>query len=699
MKCPPICRVKHERACDFPPEYQETCKHCDFCKGEEALSTAIPPPPPDVTPIIVERTTPSNLKTIGIVLLMIVGVLLVVFLSLCAVHKLQTRRSAASRADATSDASSAFSHIEVWDENAGATALPEAWFPKYWTNAKYAASGAFDQMVYVGRHQEKVFDDLLFQTYRRKATQDRPCPLGKHEPTPGGCECVQPEGDPGLPRGYRVRRVIRVEHSDIWLRYVKRRRALQAKSIKNDSPAERLTPAADSDVVASAYPEIFEKLDGDMNEVYLWHGTPVRRALAIAQGTFNIHLAGTARGGGMYGPGVYLSESSTKADEYAQDEPCGYYDGVYALLLCRACLGRFYYTTVRNEKAHEQVAAGGFDSTCGDRLKSAGTFREFVIYDADQLYPEYVVLYSRIGKNDPPDKAMTELPFYMELPVYWRNCHRDPRKQPFHMQYKVRQSTCELLQRLVEGTLQSAGLRVSILSARRVENSTIWNTYVDFKQSLREKLRDLSLSRFQRAEDLDTTAGGGRVLTDAHLADERMEEAVSLDNIEESLNEQLLWHGTSREAAEAIAYDDFRIPRSADTSSGTRHGQRFGVGAYCSDSLGKSLSYAKDEGTSTRYVILCRVLCGDMYYTISWSDPSATQRAQTARKTCVLANPNKSGEREFISFTEDQMYPEYILELSVEEKTASASTPKAPKAVTLSADTLPAADTIGHTSI
>ena len=30
-------------------------------------------------------------------------------------------------------------------------------------------------------------------------------------PKSGGCPCVQPDGDPGLPTKYRVRRVIRVE--------------------------------------------------------------------------------------------------------------------------------------------------------------------------------------------------------------------------------------------------------------------------------------------------------------------------------------------------------------------------------------------------------------------------------------------------------------------------------------------------------
>lgn len=33
-----------------------------------------------------------------------------------------------------------------------------------------------------------------------------------------------------------------------------------------------------------------------------------------------------------------------EADEYAKDEPGGHYDNIRALLLCRVCVGSFYYT-------------------------------------------------------------------------------------------------------------------------------------------------------------------------------------------------------------------------------------------------------------------------------------------------------------------------------------------------------------------
>ena len=111
-----------------------------------------------------------------------------------------------------------------------------------------------------------------------------------------------------------------------------------------------------------------------MNEVYLLHGTNIRAALSIAHSDFRLSSSG------MYGAGAYLGDSSTKADEYGQDEPDGYYKGIFAMLLCRTTMGRIYYTTKRDEKAEDKVKSDEHDSTLGDREKAVGTFREFVLF-------------------------------------------------------------------------------------------------------------------------------------------------------------------------------------------------------------------------------------------------------------------------------------------------------------------------------
>lgn len=536
--------------------------------------------------------------------------------------------------------------------------------PKYWSNAAAEDALAFDHLMYVSKELHPMFDALLAQTYEAKATQDRPCPSGTCERMGGGCPCVQPGGTPGLPAGFRVRRVVRVEDSTKWERYVQKR-----QSIAEARAGDRLMglrPRAQTDKFAAHFPEAFEPVERTLNEAYLLHGTEVRRALAIALQDFKIDLAGSRTGTALFGSGCYLAESSTKADEYARDEPGGYYENTFALLLCRVCLGKYYYTE-HDATAELQVASGAFDSVLGDRCRVSGTFREFVVYDADQVYPEYVVFYSRVPADVPPgqhEAFLASVPFHMELPIYWRHCHRNPETEPFQAQYVVRRRTRDLLQKLATASLGRSDQRVDVLSARRVEHADVWNRYVYFKQRLRLELFERTggtFFGFPRAEELDGNPASGHVITAAVLKGMGLEDTISIENVEEEVNEHLLWHGTSKHAAEAIVQTDFCIPDGSPKA--IRHGRRFGNGAYFAEALWKALEYARVEDDGVQFVLLCRVLCGNMYYTEGNAELSADVSARVSGKHCVLANPGQVGPREFIVHNEAQVYPEYILEL------------------------------------
>lgn len=571
--------------------------------------------------------------------------------------------------------------------------------PTYWTHVRHGEGIAFDQMMYVDSEHYATFDELLAGTYRAKATQDRPCPKSSCPcpRTAGGCPCVQADGDPGLPVAYRVRRVVRVEDSQMWGRYCTKRSAIQSKRM-SEMPLASLDPPAKTDEIARSRTALFDPLDIELNEVYLWHGTRVRTALAIAQDDFKIDFAARM----MYGAGAYLAEHSTKADEYAHDEPGGYYEDVYALLLCRVCLGKFYYTADKDENAATLVNNGLFDSCCGDRIKSANTFREFVCYDPDQVYPEYVVLYNRQHRHDDPESinAMIATPFHMQLPVYWTNVALDPRTNPFHDQYKVRKSTLAILDRLVQASFHAEGQEVSLEGARRIENSNVWNSYVQSKQELWPLIRGTRSSgslpspspknnkrAFVPANELDGDASSGHVLTHVHLQGESMEEAISVATLEAPLNEFLCWHGTSRGAAEAIVRNDFTIPIDNQPSL---HGKRFGPGAYFAEELEKSLGYAKEEN-GIKCVLLCRILCGDIYYTEEKVDLDADMKRQSAGKHSILANPEKVGPREFIIKSAAQVYPEFILELKVVGGPPASALPSTPSPQILPAPAPPSA--------
>eukprot|EP00927_Polykrikos_kofoidii_P015577 TRINITY_DN16936_c0_g1_i2.p1 TRINITY_DN16936_c0_g1~~TRINITY_DN16936_c0_g1_i2.p1 ORF type:complete len:1336 (-),score=148.31 TRINITY_DN16936_c0_g1_i2:329-4102(-) len=370
--------------------------------------------------------------------------------------------------------------------------------PSYWTNWRDGSGGSamFDQMCSVTSDKVPIFQDLLNRTYRAKSTGDRKCPKKEDRcpRTPGGCPCVQPGGTPGMPSGYRVRKVIRVEDSTMWSRYVIKKGELREK--RGDS-AREFDPPVEVNEIAQEHPNIFSPLEYNINETYLWHGTFVRFALSIGQDNFRLNLAGS-NAGTMYGRGAYLAEHFTKADEYADDEPGGYYEGVHAVLLCRAVMGKMFYTTRRDENAGQRIKTGEFDSTLGDRMKSVDTFREMVLYNVDQLYPEYIVLYNRLyGGETVVSSSVIPRELHLELPVYWRNIHHNPNAVNFDVQCALKDAQLHLLEKLLNACYtggdvwkqtKDTGAQLQLVSARRVEKAATWNMYNAFKISLRKEV-------------------------------------------------------------------------------------------------------------------------------------------------------------------------------------------------------------------
>ncbi|CAK9116018.1 unnamed protein product [Durusdinium trenchii] len=290
---------------------------------------------------------------------------------------------------------------------------------------------------------------------------------------------------------------------------------------------------------------------------------------------FKLDLAGSGAGT-MYGKALYFSESATKADEYAKDEPGGHYNNVRALLLCRVCLGRFHYTTDREPAAEGKFKSGRSDSTLGDRSRSVGTYREVAIYDPDQVYPEYVVLYERLHRDETPTPPPKDVPFLLELPLYWKNASKNPYAEGFREHWVVKIEIKELIQRLANGSC--SGRVPEVQKVRRVEDSGLWCRYINWKRNLSNLLDSQGLTQCAPPHELDTTSGSGQVLTAKILQEFHRDEAISVpgqfmvgvskgainmlmsrvsdraggtkvENMAPGLNELLLWHGTSRQAS------------------------------------------------------------------------------------------------------------------------------------------------------
>jgi ribosomal protein L33 len=538
--------------------------------------------------------------------------------------------------------------------------------PAYWNNGKQSnvADETFEQMTYCDPGTHKYFEEILRASYRDKVTQDRPCPKGTCPRTCGGCACFRPGGAYSIPKGFQVERVIRVEDSKMWSRYTMRRDEIRQKRVGSIGLSRFKPPVFTGDV--SKYSDSFEPLDSQVNEIYLWHGTDVRAALNIMAEGFQVNRKGSA----MYGHGVYLAESSTKADEYSRDERNGYYRGVYALLLCRVCMGRYYYTTERDVYAGGRVSSGKYDSTCGDRARSADTFREFVVYDQDQIYPEYLVLYSRVYKAGDTQYTPPLLPrpYFMQVPLYWRNAHKNPEKTEFHDQIQATNSVKDILQLLVDETNKQDG-KVTVLSAKRIEHSESWNRLNNFKKELRDRLEAQKAEEgrlwFAPSQDLDN----GEKMNEAfelNLPDEDMEQAVAFSSRDTHINELYLWYGISSDNAESVpdsmAFGGFS---SICAEQSETDKAEFGAGAYFTEDLSKSLQYAKGFGGS-KFVVLCRVACGELYYC---KDPKDGEDAESAKKrlgkdtVLVPSSIQRMGARHYVVNDAKQVYPEYILEV------------------------------------
>ena len=99
--------------------------------------------------------------------------------------------------------------------------------------------------------------------------------------------------------------------------------------------------------------------------------------------------------GSLYGAGLYFADSIVKADEYSEADE----NGVYSMLLCRVLGGNVLYSAedVPDGDLRAQVLEGRYDSVLGDREQVRGTFKEYMVYDADHVYPAYEIRYRRVS--------------------------------------------------------------------------------------------------------------------------------------------------------------------------------------------------------------------------------------------------------------------------------------------------------------
>jgi hypothetical protein len=178
-----------------------------------------------------------------------------------------------------------------------------------------------------------------------------------------------------------VRRCIRNEDTALWDKYAARRARVRQK---------RVPPFAH----VGGLPETLRlidfsantTLDRSVNEVWLFHGTSEEAALAIAKSDFRL-----PSGSGNFGKGLYFAEKAEKSDNYAKANS----SGEKVMMLCRVILGNMYEMAGTDNKAENKVLGTDYDSLLGispSWVKLPGA-REFLVYETDLVYPEYIMFY------------------------------------------------------------------------------------------------------------------------------------------------------------------------------------------------------------------------------------------------------------------------------------------------------------------
>lgn len=287
--------------------------------------------------------------------------------------------------------------------------------PNYWKNQDLSKN--FDTRCPPSKEMQDQLQMLLNSTWKEVSTRDRL--------------------DGRIPNGLVLLECIQVENRDLWLKYLKAKDRIQKRRIGGVTPVggptrakvdmSRATMLGRGGVAASyqAAPKnkklaallnkpeysaasaegecktsanmsrkMLKRIDKSVNEYYLFHGTTPEGAFGILETGFKLSFVGSHRGT-MFGRGCYFAECSSKSDEYAKAGE-GQLAGIYGVLVCRVACGELFRVTKSDHKIIQQALDSGmYDGVLGDREASVGTYREYVVFSEDLIYPEYIILYRR----------------------------------------------------------------------------------------------------------------------------------------------------------------------------------------------------------------------------------------------------------------------------------------------------------------
>eukprot|EP00162_Nutomonas_longa_P005497 comp16153_c0_seq1/m.25494 comp16153_c0_seq1/g.25494 ORF comp16153_c0_seq1/g.25494 comp16153_c0_seq1/m.25494 type:complete len:217 (+) comp16153_c0_seq1:1-651(+) len=195
-------------------------------------------------------------------------------------------------------------------------------------------------------------------------------------------------------KGFQVLKVERIQRPRHWFEYASKKNFIRSRL------------DVDREIPVKTTMEWMTYLDADVNEVYLFHGTKPDFVEVIKKHGFEERVASN----GLFGHGIYFAENSSKSDEYIVPDE----NGFCFIFMSRVVLGNAYIATqMHKDIKRPPCVKGHFDTTArcdherhdslvgeidsptypGALLKR---YREFVVYDRAQTYPEFLITFKRV---------------------------------------------------------------------------------------------------------------------------------------------------------------------------------------------------------------------------------------------------------------------------------------------------------------
>eukprot|EP00935_MAST-01C_sp_MAST-1C-sp1_P002831 g2831.t1 len=387
---------------------------------------------------------------------------------------------------------------------------------------------------------------------------------------------------------------------------------------------------------------VLANLDEDVNEVYLWHGTPKESAEHIVEEGFDPSKSRD----GLYGPGVYFAENFCKSCQYIKHGRDHEYPGAgeqFTVLLCRVALGQVHKCTYIAESKRKREGCTCHSLEC---VPADQVHREFKIM-GDNSYPEYLVTFhfepqpQYWSAVDPFVKAETHL-----VPSGWAK----------------RKGIIPLIQGTVmksdghdhafgcgHGDNEEDGMcaKIKIDRVERVQNPKLWSKY------------NAKLSAVEGVDSGDLIDAATMDLQNLPAPDPRF-----LADLVRSKNEMYLWHGTDADAVASIVKEGFKLPKVSEK-------QTYGPGVYFAENICKANQYCTSMDQGKSYVlILARVCMGKAAVANSPGPPASTVQSLVVKKTVDKFEQDPTGQvhREFVVFEEARAYPEYVIHFHYQEE-------------------------------